>query len=61
TVFTLDVGKLEGFLIADRFRLQPRDVVYVAATGFAKYNRVIQQILPTVSTLFQLERLVDTD
>lgn len=57
-VFALDMSRVDGFLLADRFELLPRDVVYVASTGFARYNRVIQQILPTVSTLFQLDRLV---
>jgi len=31
--------------------------VYVATTGFAKYNAVISQILPTVTTVFQLSEL----
>lgn len=60
-VYVVDVGRVDGFLLADRFLLKPRDVVYVAATGFARYNRVIQQVLPTVSTLFQLERLIDSE
>lgn len=57
-VFGLDLSRADGILLAERFELQPRDVVYVSATDFARYNRVVNQILPTVSTLFQLDRLI---
>ncbi|MBY8965064.1 polysaccharide biosynthesis/export family protein [Algiphilus sp. NNCM1] len=61
TVYALDTGRMDGFLLADQFQLEPRDVIYVSATGFAKYNRIIRQILPTVSTFFQLERFIDRE
>ncbi len=54
TVFKLDMGRPEGVLLASAFQLQPRDVVFVKATAFAQYNSVIQDILPTVQTLFYL-------
>lgn len=60
-VFGLDMSRVDGVLLAERFELQPRDVVYVSSTDFSRYNRIIGQILPTVSTLFQLERLLDLD
>jgi polysaccharide export outer membrane protein len=58
-VFGLDLSRADGILLAERFELQPRDVVYVSATDFARYNRIVNQILPTVSTLFQLDRLIN--
>lgn len=58
-VFGLDLSEADSILLAERFELHPRDVVYVSATDFARYNRVVSQILPTVSTLFQLDRLVN--
>jgi len=48
---------LTRVFLASQFDLEPRDVVYVATTGFAKYNAVISQILPTVTTVFQLSEL----
>jgi len=56
-VYTLDMTRAESLLLAERFPLQPRDVVYVASTDFSKYNRIISLLLPTVSTIFQLDRL----
>ncbi|MGH8456163.1 MAG: polysaccharide biosynthesis/export family protein [Stenotrophobium sp.] len=52
TVFTLDMSRPAGMILAGEFQLQPRDVVYVKATDFAQYNAVINQLLPTVSAVF---------
>lgn len=60
TVYTLKIGRPEGILLAGEFQLSPRDVVYVKATNFAKYNLVIQQLLPTVTYLYQYQRLADS-
>lgn len=57
TVFRLDLSEPEGLLLAGEFELQPRDVVYVKATAFAQYNTVINQLLPTISAIFQIDRL----
>jgi polysaccharide export outer membrane protein len=57
TIFVLDMGRPEGMLLANEFQLAPRDIVYVKATSFAKYNSVINQLLPTISAVFQIDRL----
>ena len=57
SVYTLDFSKPEGILLASQFDLQPRDVVYVPATAFSQYNSVISQLLPTVSTIYELNQL----
>lgn len=54
TIFTLDMSRPEAMLLASEFELQPRDVVYVKSTGFAKYNSVVNELLPTVTQLFYL-------
>lgn len=57
TIYALDLSKAANVFLASQFHLDPRDVVYVESTGFAKYNAVISQILPTVTTVFQLAEL----
>ncbi|HEU0196346.1 MAG TPA: polysaccharide biosynthesis/export family protein [Nevskiaceae bacterium] len=57
TVFTLDLSRAANVFLAGQFDLDPRDVVYVKSTGFSKYNAVIAQILPTVTTVFELAEL----
>ena len=54
-------SNVEDLVLSEHFPVWPRDIVYVDRTGLATYNSVIGQILPTVSTLFQLERLLDRD
>lgn len=45
-VYHLDARSPEALLLADRFVLQPRDVVYVDPTQLARAGRVIAQLLP---------------
>ncbi len=58
-VYIVDMSRITSLILSERFDLFPRDVVYVDRTGLATYNSIVSQILPTVSTLFQLDRLVD--
>jgi len=53
-VFTLDLSDPAGLLLAGEFEVRPRDVVYVKKTGFAKYNSLIAQLVPTITAIYQL-------
>lgn len=57
TVYTLDFSHPADILLAGEFKLQPHDVVYVQATKFYQYNTVINQLLPTVEVLYELNYL----
>lgn len=57
TVFALNMASPVGLLLAGEFQLEARDVVYVKATDFAKYNAVISQLLPTITAIYELDRL----
>lgn len=57
-VYWLDARSADAMLLATQFDLQPQDVVYVATTNMANWNRVITQILPTVQTLYETKVLV---
>lgn len=59
TIYSLEMDTPLGLLLAGEFVLHPRDVVYVKATDFSKYNSVINQLLPTISAVFQLDRLIN--
>ena len=36
--------------MADRFEMNPRDIVYVDASGLATWNRLLGLIMPTVNS-----------
>lgn len=57
TVYALDMSTPAGLLLADQFPLEPRDIVYVKATAFAQYNLIVEQIMPTVQTVFEANRI----
>ena len=48
-IYQLDTKNAMALAMADRFELNPRDIVYVDASGLATWNRFIGLILPTLN------------
>ena len=45
-VYHLNAKSPVAFALADQFRLQPGDVVFVGAAGITRWNRFVTQLLP---------------
>ena len=52
-IYQLDAKNAMSLALADRFELNPRDIVYVDASGIATWNRLISLITPTMGLIRQ--------
>lgn len=50
-IYHLNARSPDALLLADRFPLQPRDVIYVDRAEGIRWNQIISQIQPTVNLL----------
>lgn len=50
-IYHLNAKSPDALLLADRFPLQPRDVIYVDRAEGIRWNQIISQIQPTVNLL----------
>lgn len=58
-LFQLDASNATALVMAEQFKLQPRDIVYVTAAPVARWNRVISQIIPSLTGLYNITRARD--
>lgn len=50
-IYHLDAQFATGMLLAERFEMQAQDVIFVDAAGVSQWNRVISQLLPSISVI----------
>ena len=50
-IFHLDAQYATGMLLAERFEMQAQDVIFVDTAGISQWNRVISQLLPSISII----------
>ena len=50
-VFQLDASKSSMLILSTQFILKPLDIVYVTSSPIARWNRVINQLIPSFSAL----------
>lgn len=57
--YLLDASQPGALILATTFPMQPLDVVFVSTSDLTRWNRVLSQLLPTVQTLWTLDRITD--
>lgn len=58
-IYWLNARQPDGLLLAEHFNLQPGDVLYVSSSVATQWNRVINQLLPTIQAVFYTQSTVN--
>lgn len=56
-IYHLNLASIGDFGLANRFKMRSNDIVYVDASGLARWQRVVNQVLPFSSAISNLDRL----
>lgn len=56
-VYQMDLSSIADFGLANQFQMRSNDIVYVDASGLARWQRVVNQIIPFSNALYNLDRL----
>lgn len=57
SIYHINLTTITNFSVANRFLMQPDDIVYVDPTGLARWNRVLALLLPSTSAISFLRGL----
>ena len=50
-IFHLNAKEAYGMILAEQFEMQAQDIVFVDTAGISSWNRVISQLLPSISVI----------
>lgn len=56
-IYYVDMQTITSLALANRFEMQPNDILYVDPTGLTRWNRVISALLPSTSAINTLSGL----
>ena len=56
-VYLMDLTSIADFGLANQFKMQSNDIVYVDASGLARWQRVINQLIPFSNIIYNFDRM----
>ena len=60
-IYWLNAKTPDAFLLSEHFILKPGDILYVSSATATRWNRVINQLLPTIQTVWYTKAIVDAN
>ncbi|WP_284450348.1 polysaccharide export protein [Spongiibacter tropicus] len=61
TIYHLNAASAVGFMLADKFSLEPRDIVYVSPAPITRWNRFLSQLLPSIIATDRIGDIQDSN
>lgn len=58
-VYQLDASVGSMLVMSTQFELEPMDVVYVTSAPVARWNKLVAQLVPTITAIYQIDRVSD--
>ncbi|MCQ0032300.1 polysaccharide biosynthesis/export family protein [Burkholderia glumae] len=56
-IYRLDMTQPDALMLSSRFQLKPLDVVYVGTAASVEFNRLLQQIFPTIQSVYYMKQI----
>ena len=56
-IYHLDLTSIGDFGLANQFKMQRNDIVYVDVSGLARWQRVVNQVIPFSNMIYNFDRL----
>lgn len=58
-IYWLNAKTPESLLLAEHFNLKPGDILYVSSAAATRWNRVINQLLPSIQTIWYTKAIIN--
>lgn len=56
-IYHLDLTSIADFGLANQFKMRSNDILYIDASGLARWQRVINQVIPFSNILYNFDRM----
>ena len=57
TIYHLNLSSIGNLALANQFQMKKNDIVYIDATGLARWQRIMNQIIPFSNALYSFDQL----